>query len=172
MELTVEVHMRTRLARMLREAQARRHDADILGSSLRTRSDSQAFLRVLAFEVLLKAAVIASGTTRATGHLYNELWNKLPANVQASILGFATSRMPGHADLSDLGKLLYWYQFIFERARYGYELYDAYTPEEMRKLSDHWVERGAPVEEAVIQYYPCELECLTEGLIKYVESAL
>lgn len=172
MELTLEVHTKTRLTRMLREAQARLHDAEILGSSLRTRSDSQAFLRVLAFEVLLKAAVIVSGTARATGHKYNELWNKLPANVQASISDFAASRMPGHADLSDLEKLLYWYQFIFERARYGYELYDAYTPEEMCQLGENWVERGALVEEAVIQYYPCELECLTDGLIKYVESAL
>lgn len=120
----------------------------------------------------MKAAVIATGTGRATGHKYDGLWNKLPANVQAFIIDIATSHMPGHADLSDVGRLFYWYQFIFERARYGYELYDAYTPEEMRQLGADWVERGAPVEEAIIQYYPNELECLTEGLIKYVESVL
>lgn len=85
MKLTVDVHMRTRIGRMLSGAQARRHNADILGRTLLTRSDSQAFLGVLAFEVLLKAAVIASGTARATGHKYNELCNKLPANVQASV---------------------------------------------------------------------------------------
>lgn len=172
MELTTEVHKRTRLTRMLQEAQGRLHDADLLGSSLDTRSDSQAFLRVLAFEILLKAAVIASGPARATGHMYSELWSKLPAGVQASIMDFATTRMPGHTDFSDLGKLLYWYQFIFVRARYSYELYDGYTPEEMRQLGSYWVALGAPIDEAVIQYYPSELECLTEGLIRYVERAV
>lgn len=157
---------------MLQEASDRRHDADILGASLNTRSDSQAFLRVLAFEVLLKAAVLASGASRAGGHKYNELWAKLPRAVQAEIMVIARARMPGHADLSDLGKLLFWYQFIFERARYGYELYDGYTPEEVRQLGEYWVELGAPIEEAVVQYYPSEMECLTEGLIRYVEKAL
>jgi len=33
-------------------------------------------------------------------------------------------------------------------------------------------ELGAPIEEALVQYYPSELECLTEGLIQYVQSAL
>jgi len=157
---------------MLQEAQDRRHDADILGSSLSARSDSQAFLRVLAFEVLLKAAVLASGTSRAGGHKYAELWGKLPLSAQAEIMDVARDRMPGHSDLSDLGKLLFWYQFIFERARYGYELYDGYTPEEVRQLGEYWEELGAPVEEAIFQYYPSELECLTEGLVKYVADAL
>jgi hypothetical protein len=157
---------------MLEEARDRRHDADILGSSLNTRSDSQAFLRVLAFEVVLKAAVLASGAPRAGGHKYNELWNKLPATAQDKIMAVARARMPGHADLTDLGKLLFWYQFVFERARYGYELYDGYTPEQVRELGEYWEELGAPIEEALVQYYPSELECLTEGLIKYVDSAL
>lgn len=157
---------------MLQEAQDRRHDADILGGSLSTRSDSQAFLRVLAFEVLLKAAVLASGTARAGGHKYMQLWGKLPPTAQADIMAVAQARMPGHSDFSDLSKLMFWYQFIFERARDGYELYDGYTPEEVRQLGEYWKELGAPAEEAVLQYYPSELECLTEGLIKYVENAL
>ena len=157
---------------MLQEANDRRHDANILGGSLNTRSDSQAFLRVLAFEILLKAAVLVSGAPRARGHNYDELWGKLPATVQAEIMNVARTRMPGHADFSDLGKLLFWFQFIFERARYGYELYDGYTPEQVRQLGEYWEELGAPIEEALIQYYPSELECLTEGLIKYVETAL
>jgi hypothetical protein len=157
---------------MLNEAQARRHDADILARSINTRSDSQAFLRVLAFEVLLKAAVLASGMPRAGGHEYSELWKKLPARVQIAIMAVAEACMPGHADLSDLGKLFFWYQFVFERARYGYELYDGYTADEVRQLGEYWEQLGAPIEEALVQYYPTELECLTEGLIKYVESAL
>jgi hypothetical protein len=157
---------------MLGEAKSRLHDAGILGTSLDTRSDSQAFLQVLAFEVLLKAAVLASGSSRAHGHKYKELWSELPPAVQAQILGVASARMPGHADLSNLDKLLFWYQFVFEKARYQYELYDGMTLEEQLELGERWVQRGAPVEEAVVQYHPNELFCLTEGLIAYVESAL
>jgi hypothetical protein len=164
--------MKHRLARMVQEAKTRRHDADILGASLDTRSDSQSFLRVLAFEVLLKAAVLASGESRATGHDYKILWGKLPPIAQAEVLKVASGRMPGHADLSDLDKLLFWFQFVFEQARYGYELYDSLTPEQVRELGLKWEERGAPINEARIQYYPSELECLTEGLIRYVEEAL
>jgi hypothetical protein len=157
---------------MLQDAQARRHDAGILGASLGTRSDSQAFLRVLAFEVLLKAAVLASGQARAGGHDYKRLWNLLPSASQYQIMAVARARMPGHADLSEVDKLLYWFQFVFEKARYGYELHDGMTTEEVREKGRLWEGRGAPIEEADIQYYPSELECLSEGLAKYVEQAL
>jgi hypothetical protein len=157
---------------MLHEAQGRRHDADILGASLDTRSDSQAFLRVLAFEVLLKAAVLASGQPRAGGHDYRQLWKMLSAASQDEIMGVARARMPGHADLADIDNLLQWFQFVFEKARYSYELHDGQTPEQVREKGRKWEERGAPIDEADIRYYPSELECLTEGLVKYVENAL
>lgn len=157
---------------MLNDTQARRHDADILGASLATQSDSQAFLRVLAFEVLLKAAVLASRQSRAGGHDYKRLWSVLPGSAQSQILAVARARMPGHADLLDLQNLLYWFQFVFEEARYGYELQDGLTPEEVREKGRLWDERGAPIAGAEVQYYPSELECLSEGLQKYVERAL
>ena len=157
---------------MLLEAKARRHDADILGASLSTRSDSQAFLRVLAFEVLLKAAVLASGQRRAGGHDYKLLWDNLPRSAQDHILSVARDRMPGHTDLSNIPNLLTWYQFVFEKARYGYELQGDLAPSDVREKGRQWEERGAPTEEAEVQYHPQELECLTEGLINYVENAI
>lgn len=45
--------MSDRIRRMYSEAQDRLHDADLLATSLDTRSDSQAIIRILAFEVLL-----------------------------------------------------------------------------------------------------------------------
>ncbi len=164
--------MKDSLARMLNDAQARRYDADILGASLDTQSDSQAFLRVLAFEVLLKAAVLASGQTKARGHDYRTLWGLLPPAAQNQIIQVAAMRMPGYADLSNIDVLLYWYRFIFERARYGYEIQEGLTAEEVYEKGRLWVDRGAPVDQAEIQYHPIELECLTHGLIKYVEQSL
>jgi hypothetical protein len=157
---------------MRAEAKDRLHDADILGSSLDTRSDSQSFLRVLAFEVLLKAAVLVSGQARAGGHKYKQLWAELPEPARAEILATARARSPGHANLSNVEGLLVWYQFIFEKARYHYEIYDGYTLDEQRELGRLWDEIGAPTEEAVVQYHPEELFCLTEGLLAYVEKAL
>lgn len=164
--------MRDQLIRMCNEAKDRLYDADILGMSLRARSDSQAFLRVLAFEVLLKAAAVASGLRHPWGHKYAELWSSLPASTRDAVLAVAIARMPGHTDFSDIERLLKWYQFVFERARYSYELYDGYSLEEQRDLGQFWEGLGAPVDEAIIQYHPNELQCLIEGLIAYIENAL
>jgi hypothetical protein len=79
--------------------------------------------------------------------------------------------MPGHADLSDVNKLLTWYEFVFVKARYHYELYEGYSRDEMKELGDLWVALGAPTEEAVVQYYPNELACLIHGLDRFLESA-
>jgi hypothetical protein len=79
--------------------------------------------------------------------------------------------MPGHADLSDIDKLLTWYEFIFVKARYHYELYEGYTQDEVRGLGELWASLGSPTEEAVVQYYPNELTSLIYGLEKFVESA-
>lgn len=164
--------MRDRLARMHQAAKDRLHDADILGTSLDTRSDSQSFLRVLAFEVLLKAALLSSRGTGARSHNYKDLWAQLPEAGRAKIMAVAEARSPGHTDFSNVEKLLVWYQYIFEKARYPYEIYDGYTPQELSELGECWEQIGAPTEEAVIQYHPEELHCLTEGLLAYVEEAL
>jgi hypothetical protein len=79
-----------------------------------------------------------------------------------SSLGVAKVRMPGHTDFSNLTKLLKWYQYIFEKARYSYELYDTFK--EQKELGELWEELEAPTHEAVVQYYPQELICLIEGL--------
>lgn len=164
--------MRDRLARMHQAAKDRLHDADILGASLDTRSDSQSFLRVLAFEVLLKAALLSSRGGGARGHKYKDLWAQLPEAAREKIMKVAADRSPGHTDLSNVENLLTWYQYIFEKARYPYEIYDGYTPEEVRDLRAFWEQIGAPSEEAVVQYHPEELHCLTVGLLAYVEAAL
>jgi HEPN domain-containing protein len=165
--------MRDRLVRMCREAKDRLHDAAILAASIDTRSDSQALLRVLAFEVLLKAALLAaSGRPPRNVHKYADLWRQLPAPVQAEVLAFARARMAGHTDLSDVEKLLKWFQFVFVNTRYHYELYDGYTLAEQRELGELWENLGAPTEEAIVQYHPLELQCLTEGLLAYVEKML
>ena len=156
---------------MLNEARGRIHDAQLLSQSFSRATDSDAFLRILGFEILLKSALVCQGAKPARNHRYVQLWAQLPHDVRTKILSAALSRMPGHADLSDIDKLLTWYEFIFVKGRYHYELCEGYTEDEMRELGELWVSLGSPTEEAVVQYYPNELTCLIYGLEKFVESA-
>ncbi len=164
--------MTDRIRRMYHEAQDRLHDADLLAASQDAHSDSQAIIRILAFEVLLKCALLVANQEPKQSHNYKNLWLGLPGYARKEILAVASVRMPGHADLSEVEKLLVWYQFIFERARYHYELYDGYSLAEQHELGQYWLEIGAPTEEAVVQYYPLEHTCLIAGLNAYVEKAL
>lgn len=158
--------------RMFDEANARLHDADILAQALRAKSDSQAIIRVLAFEVLLKCALLVAGQKPKATHNYRNLWLQLPDKARTAILAVAVARMPSHADLSNVEELLGWYQFIFEKARYHYELCEGYTLKEQAALGELWLSLGAPINEAVVQYHPNELTCLIAGLNAYVEPAV
>ena len=90
--------MRDRLARMYSEALCRLNDADILASSLAAQSDSQAINKILAFEVLLKAACLAAGVVPLRTHNDSNIWSSLPKSVQDKVLAFARDRMSGHTD--------------------------------------------------------------------------
>lgn len=158
--------------RMYEEAVARLADADVLASSLGTSSDSQALLRILAFEVLLKCALVLSGREPKRTHVYTKLWRELPGHARKEILAVAEARMPGQTDFSRLDHLLGWYQFSFERARYHFELYEGYSIEEQQELGEFWEELGASSEEAVVQYHPLELLCFIDGLRSFIEKRL
>lgn len=160
------------LQRMFDEAKARLHDANVLARSMDTASDSSVLLQILGFEILLKCAIRLSGQTPKQHHDYSKLWLALPGYAQREILQAAKACSPGHTDFSDLDKLLRWYQFVFERARYHYELYEGWTSEEMQEFGRLWAELGTPTEEAVVQYHPEELFCLNEALKAYIEPRL
>jgi hypothetical protein len=156
--------------RMFASALERLNDAEILSQNLETASDAPALLSILGFEILLKCSLILSGASALKTHNYVKLWNALPDSARTEILNVANARMPGHADLSNIEKLLNWYQYIFEKVRYPYEMFEGYSFLEERELAELWVSLGAPTEEALIQYYPMELACLIAGVRAYVES--
>jgi len=158
--------------RMYAEALTRLNDADVLAESMRTQSDSQQLLRILAFEVLLKCAVRLCDQTAKASHNYNNLWLALPGHARKQILLTAQERMPGHANFSDLERLLKAYQFVFEKARYYYELNEGNTLRQQRARGLRWRRRGAPEDEADLRYYPNELDCLIVGLRAFIEARL
>ena len=164
--------MTDQIQRMFCDAQDRINDADILAGSLETLSDSQAIIRILAFEVLLKCALLVCGQKAKANHNYNKLWLGLPGYVQQEIMEVAANHRTGYADLTNLEKLFKWYQYIFEKARYHYELYENYSLAEQAELGEYWNSIGAPIEEAVVQCHPNELACLTAGLIAFIEKRI
>lgn len=155
---------------MLDSALGRLHDAELLCKRLDTQSDSAALLSILGFEILLKCSLRLSGAAPAKSHNYVKLWYDLPESARVEILDVASARMPGVADLSYIDNLLNWYQYIFQKARYPYEMLEGYTASEERELGDLWESLGAPTEEALIQYHPMELACLIAGARSYVEK--
>lgn len=156
---------------MLRDAQDRLDDADILAQSLGASSGSAPLLRILALEVLLKAAqVVALGKYRRS-HNYSALWAALPPTAQTSVLAVANQRFPGHTGLSDPNALFKDWEFAFTKGRYYFEFYETYTLEEQRELGELWLSLGAPEHEAEVRFHPFELQALAEGLIAYIKNA-
>jgi hypothetical protein len=156
---------------MYDEAMERIEDANLLSRSPNSDSNSAQIIRVLAMEVLLKAAIVLSGQTPKQNHDYAKLWLALPGYAKKAVLCEAMARMPGLTDFSDLPKLLSCYQHVFEKARYAYEFLSDYSDAECRELGEFWLSLGAPTEEALVKYYPLELVCLV-GLAAYLQSKL
>ena len=157
--------------RMVVEAEDRIHDAELIGQSLCSQSDSQALLKVLALEVLLKALLLKTTGAGQQSHRYIDLWAKLPEGTRSKVLEVARARYPGHADLTNIEKLLCVYEYIFKKARYGYEIYEGMSLVEQAQLGEDWRARGAPTNEADIQYFPLELSALLEGMLHEARSA-
>ena len=163
--------MNDRIARMVAEAEARIHDADLIGQSLRSQSDSQSLLKILALEVLIKALLLKVTGIVHRSHRYADLWRKLPVATRSRVMEVARARYPGYADLTSVEKLLCVYEFVFTKARYGYELYEDMSLAEQAQLGEDWVARGAATDEADVQYFPMELNAVLDGLLQEVRSA-
>lgn len=164
--------MKAEIERMLTEGIGRVHDAELLSMNLDRRTDSDAQLRILGFEVLIKCALKLCRVEYRNTHAYAKLWAGLPDQARKKILEHAKLRMPGHADFSNLPLVLTAYERIFVNARYGYEAYAGWSHEEVKDYGDYWVELGAPISEADFQYYPNELICLIEALEAFIQAGL
>lgn len=156
---------------MLNEAQDRLHDAEVLAKSGESLSDAIPLLRILALEVLLKAAQVACFDKCQWGHDYLKLWSSLPQAVRTAVLDVAHQQYPGRADLSGLDGLFKDWEFAFKKGRYYFELYEGYSLDEQRAFGELWVSNGAPIQEAAVRYHPLELMALAQGLIAYIEAA-
>lgn len=161
--------MNDHIARMLNDAEERLHDAEILATSL-TGGSSSSLLRILALEVLLKAAQYAEFGRYQPTHKYFDLWKSLPENMRTNVLAIAAERFADHVDLADVEALMNDWHHAFTKGRYYYEIYEGCSYAEQRALGESWLARGAPDHEAAVRFHPMELSAITEGLMAVIES--
>ena len=109
--------MHDHVQRMVREAEDYLHDASILEKSFAAHSSAASMLKVLALEILLKAAGLAYIGKYSRTHKYVALWEDLPEQVQDDALEIGAMRFAGHTDLSDVRALLQNYEFVFTKVQ-------------------------------------------------------
>lgn len=166
-----EMH-RTKVERMLKEARARLADGEILSETSATQSDADYLLKLLAFEILLKATHLVHVGPPGKSHSYGQLFNGLPSELQSKLVEEAADRMSTGADYSNVPELLSIFQQNFVALRYPYEAYEHLSHEEYRRLGEAWAKRKAPEEEATFVYRPEELFGLAHALDQHLESWL
>lgn len=155
---------------MYTEAKNRLNDAEILGSSLKTKSDSQYLLELLAFEMLLKAVAFIHCKDYKRGHCYAELYKNLPIGVQKNIIERARLWAEVSLTQEKMIELLEKYEKNFIGHRYPFEKYEKMTEKDFIEYGDLWVELGALEEEAEFQNHTEELYGITKALMQEIES--
>ena len=149
------------LTLMHREALRRLEDAKVLAG----RGDSAHLLSLLDFELLLKLVYeVTVGKKTLHGHKYQLIFRDLAAETQKEILERAGNRIGPSALNTAASDIFKEWGENFISLRYPYEKYEGLTEEEYLRLSDQWVEAGAPLEEAQFRYFPEELFGMVEGL--------
>lgn len=168
---TVKDLTSSHINRMRAHAEGYLADAELLAQQASAVSDGAYLLKLIAFEVLLKAALLKNGTAPARHHKYTPLFDQLPSAARERILAAAASRFGSHTDFRCPPRLLDTWSANFVRLRYAYETYEGMTAEEISTRGEAWLADGAKVEEADFQYHPLELQALTEALLADLQGS-
>lgn len=161
-----------RIQRMVDVANLRLADADDLGRKALRESDSDYLLRLLAFEILLKALVRINNGSPGRGHAYKKLFQLLPHGVAQRVTAGAAERMSTSADYSRMTELLDTLSDNFVALRYPYEAYESVSAEALKDAGKAWAAKDGPLSEATFVYHPEELYGLTFALQREVQDWL
>ena len=155
------------------------------GQCLRTKLEdfgpSGTVLDILAFEILLKALVLAEGKEPNFGHDYGKGWRKLDTGTCARLIEFARMRFAGDSDFRELEKLMKAWTRAFTKHRYDYEENEERSIDEIKRVSKQWFSEELKNqlwdgerwnseawkksnETADFAFYPLELRGLTEAI--------
>ena len=161
---------KSRVDRRVRAAEKYLKDAALLHGALNRASDTAYQIELLAFEILLKATVLAYGGTPTRSHQYRKLFDLLPDLVQSRIIERAANRMGPHANYSDVAGLLTTFTRNFEKLRYDFEDYDEFTDEKYEELGREWLAAGALLESGTFVHRSTELSGFVDALQTELED--
>ena len=148
-----------KLRLMHQEALQRLQDAETLSQimELGERSDSAYLLQLLGLEILLKIVFEASLSKPARGHEYENLFGKLPQDIQTRLLSLAGERVGPSALAVDHEPVLKEWGQNFVALRYPWQRYEMLSEDQYSAIGEAWVSKGAPLKEATFRYHPQEL---------------
>lgn len=154
---------------MLQEVRKRLNAAEVLDSA-DDESDAAYLLRLISFEILLKLLMELHGINPGRTHLYADLFNRLPKEVQAQLLEMTGERIGASALDREHGKVFEDLGSNFIQLRYPYDQYKDMNEAQWRALGTDWQARGCGLNEAVFRYWPEELFGLIYALQRMVEE--
>ena len=147
---------------MHQEALQRLNDAKVLSGNTEIGpfSNSSYLLELLGLELLLKLVyeVTQQGSLITTKfhHNYDNIFSALPQECQTILLEQAQERIGCKFNVNHIDLLQIWGS-NFIKLRYPYEKYNSMSEAEYIKLSETWIRKGAPGDEADFRFYPEEL---------------
>ena len=143
------------LRRMLETAVSYESSADRLAASILDYGPSQIVLKVLAFEIFLKA-LCRHHNSPAFGHDYLQMFQSLPNDVQERLLLDAGVRVCVDYHSTGIGVMLKDWRRVFEKHRYDYEQYEDLGSVEYYKITKAGA-NGDHIEGRTINFWPEEL---------------
>ncbi len=156
------------LQQIYKEGKGRYEDGEFL--SKKRNSDSGYLLKLLGFELLLKAALYIDKNKENITHNYKAIYHTLSRDVKAAIISEAKI-ISQIFDIDErIEKLLENFSDNFIRLRYPFDSYKGFTETEYREYGKLYADLGCPDHESEFEYYPEELRGLFLALEKYVRS--
>ena len=155
-----------KLRLMYQEALQRLKDAETLSQaiSLGESADSAYLLKLLGLEILLKIVYEFTLCKPGRRHEYEKLFGELPQNLQTRLLALAGERVGLSALAENHELVLKEWGKNFVALRYPWERYATLSEEQYSTISEAWVSKGAPLEEATFRYHPEELVGMLSAL--------
>lgn len=131
--------------------------ARCLAEKLTDFGPSSTILNVLAFEIKLKALVLAYDGNLKFSHDYAEGWKRLSDPLQERLIEDAKKRFAGHVNFTDMPTILKNTERAFHKFRYDYEINETRTPQEIEAKSADW-------DNPDYEFHPLEIEGLNEAM--------
>ncbi len=156
------------LEKVVQEGKLRYMDGEYLES--KRDSDSGYLLKLLGFELLLKAALYYEKGQEDYSHNYYAVYCTFSRSLKQRLLSEAQVISQIFDFRDRIRSLLKWYEYNFIRLRYPFQSYRDMSETEYKEYGDLYIELGCPDGEAEFEYYPEELRGLYLALGAYLDE--